>query len=258
MKTDVVNRLRVASPCPISWEQMAGNDRVRFCQVCDLNVYNIAELTRKEATALVSDTEGRICARLFRRSDGTVITRDCPVGLRAIRRRVARTTGAIFATVVALSSAVFGQKPAKKDSSCKQQVTISRKQSDAEAGVVTGTILDVQGAIVVGGRIKLIDQKSKSSVDATSDEKGYFRIAVSGPGAYEVMAEVPGFKKLRIADLTIASHETITLAMILTPDNADITVLVGVIGDDPLIDISKPSGTTIMSGDMIRRLPIPR
>lgn len=256
MKTDVVNRLRVASPCPISWEQMTGNDRVRFCQVCNLHVYNIAELTRKEATALVSDTEGRICARLFRRNDGTVITRDCPVGLRAIRRRVARTTGAIFATVVALSSAVFGQKPAKKDdSSCKQQVTIARTQSDKEGGF-TGTLVDPNGAVVAGARITIVDRKSKSSLETTSDEEGRFRIPVATPRTYDLIVELPGFTKLEVPQLAVTAKETVTLALVLAP--ATTTVLVGVIGNDPMIDISRPGGTTIITREIIQRLPIPR
>ena len=256
MKTDIVNRLRIASPCPISWAQMTGNDRVRFCQVCNLNVYNIAELTRSEATALVGETEGRFCARLFRRSDGTVITRDCPVGLRAVRRRVARRTAAIFATVVALSSAVFGQKPAKKDdSSCKPQVTISRKQSDTEAGVVTGTILDPVGAVVAGARIRL-ERKSKESHNATSDDDGCFRITASNAGVYDLVVETAGFEQLKVAQMSIASKETVNVTLILTPEAT--TVLVGVIGIDPMIDTSKPGGTTIITREMIQRLPIPR
>ena len=257
MKTDVVDRLRIASPCPISWAQMTGNDRVRFCQVCNLNVYNIAELTRSEASELVSETEGRFCARLFRRSDGTVITRDCPEGLRAIRRRVARRTAAIFATVVALSSAVFGQKPGKKDdSSCKQQVTISRKQSDGDAGVVTGTILDPVGAVVAGARIRLNERKSKKSLDATSDDEGCFRISASNVGVYDLVVETPGFEQLKVVQLSIASKETVNVTLVLTPEGT--TVLVGLIAITPMIDTSKPGGTTIITREIIERLPIPR
>ena len=94
MKSQIkLDRLRIASPCPASWEQMTGDDRARFCELCNLHVYNIAELTASEAKSLIANAEGRICARLYRRSDGTVITKDCPVGLRAIRRRVARIAG---------------------------------------------------------------------------------------------------------------------------------------------------------------------
>ena len=69
-----IDRLRIATPCPISWEQMTGNSRVRFCGNGQLNVYNISELSRSEAEALIASTEGRLCARLFRRADGTILT----------------------------------------------------------------------------------------------------------------------------------------------------------------------------------------
>lgn len=61
---------------------MAGDDRVRFCSACKLNVYNLSGMSRKEATELFTLIEGRLCVRLFRRLDGTVLTRDCPVGMK--------------------------------------------------------------------------------------------------------------------------------------------------------------------------------
>src|SRR5262249_21267818 len=102
MKTsDRIDYLRVASPCPVSWDEMIGDDRVRFCDLCQLRVHNIASRTRPEALVLIRKAEGsRICARLYRRTDGTIITKDCPVGLRAIRRRVATVAGAVFATLM--------------------------------------------------------------------------------------------------------------------------------------------------------------
>src|SRR6266849_4080752 len=112
-----LDHLRIASPCPVGWEQMAGDDRVRFCEQCSLRVYNISAMTRNEAETLIANTEGHICARLYRRSDGTIITKDCPVGLRAIRRRVAKIAGAVFAAVMSLAGSVAGQKPASKDKS---------------------------------------------------------------------------------------------------------------------------------------------
>ena len=77
-----LNQIRIASPCPVSWEQMIGDNRVRFCGECQLNVYNFGELSRTEAEELLRSTEGRLCGRLYRRADGMVITKDCPVGFR--------------------------------------------------------------------------------------------------------------------------------------------------------------------------------
>jgi hypothetical protein len=83
---------------------MEGDDRVRHCSLCQQAVYDVSALTRTEATALITKSTGRLCLRLFRRADGTVMTRDCPVGvLRAAQPRLAGVVGAwAFVFLVAL------------------------------------------------------------------------------------------------------------------------------------------------------------
>jgi hypothetical protein len=80
--------LKVVAPCPLRWDQLAGNDRVRFCGHCQQNVYNVASLTMEEAMRLIQRCEGRACMRLQRRADGTVITRDCFHVVRLARQRI--------------------------------------------------------------------------------------------------------------------------------------------------------------------------
>jgi len=88
---------------------MKGDQRVRFCGECRLNVYNLSEMRREEAEAFVSQREGRTCVRFFRREDGTVLTKDCPVGLRALRQRFVRATAALCGILFALlSGTLFG------------------------------------------------------------------------------------------------------------------------------------------------------
>lgn len=95
----VVHDVQIASPCKADWNQMEGDERTRYCGMCKLNVYNISEMTTEEAEKLLSDTTGRVCTRLFRRKDGTVLTKDCPVGLRAVRLKLATMYGAGLAAV---------------------------------------------------------------------------------------------------------------------------------------------------------------
>ena len=168
---------------------MAGDDRVRFCDLCNLHVYNIAQLTGREAEQLIGRTEGRVCARLYRRTDGTIITKDCPVGLRAIRRRAAKVAGAVFATIMSLCSIVVGQKPSSKDkSSCKQQVTVVRKLSDSasDSGVVAGTLLDQNGPVDARAKVFITDRKTKKSCETESNNDGHFLLAGLAPGTYDV------------------------------------------------------------------------
>ena len=90
---DALDQVKIAKPCSASWEAMQGDDRTRFCSKCRLNVYNVAGIDRAEALALLSAGE-KVCLRIYRRDDGTVITRDCPVGLRTDRRK--STAKAVF------------------------------------------------------------------------------------------------------------------------------------------------------------------
>jgi len=100
----VLDGLRIASPCGEDWNKMTGDERVRACARCRLNVYNLSELTRAEAEALIISKEGNLCVRIYRRADGTIITRDCPVGLRAARLKLLRLAGAAAALLVVLAT----------------------------------------------------------------------------------------------------------------------------------------------------------
>lgn len=88
--------IRVASPCPANWDEMFGDERIRFCGECKLNVYNLSGMTRREAEDLITNWEGQLCVRFFRRADGTVLTKDCPVGWAAVKRRLSRAATAVF------------------------------------------------------------------------------------------------------------------------------------------------------------------
>lgn len=104
MQTDleILDSIRIAAPCPAAWTQMAGDERARFCGQCQKHVYNLSAMSAADAVALIREKEGQLCGRLFRRADGTVITSDCPIGLRAIARRTRRVVAACLAAVFAL------------------------------------------------------------------------------------------------------------------------------------------------------------
>jgi hypothetical protein len=108
MTSRVLDRVRVAAPCKAEWKWMYGNDRVRFCSQCNLNVYNLSAMTREEAELLVLQTEDRLCVRFYRRSDGTVLTRNCPVGLQRIKNRLTNTKNHIITALLGLAAYVGG------------------------------------------------------------------------------------------------------------------------------------------------------
>jgi hypothetical protein len=100
-----LDQVRIASPCNVGWTNMRGDDRVRFCDHCRKNVYNLSAMTKQEAEALLKEKEGRLCISIFRRKDGTILTADCPVGLRLARRAAIRSVAAV-ASVIGILLAV--------------------------------------------------------------------------------------------------------------------------------------------------------
>ena len=124
-KNDLLKRVRIATPCPAAWEQMDGDERVRFCGSCRQNVYNLSEMSRNEALALVRGVEEgeRHCFRFFQRKDGTMMTRDCPVGVRLLRRRLAYT---VSCGVILIAHALGGLMGSRRSGSVTEELAAVR------------------------------------------------------------------------------------------------------------------------------------
>ncbi len=122
-----LDNVRVAAPCSADWEQMIGNERARFCGQCNLNVYNLSSMTKSEAESFIARNEGSVCVRFYRRRDGSIITDNCPVGLRAIRRRMSYIGRAVasaalsFFTGLGVYEVFFGSSAL--DNPWRQEVT---------------------------------------------------------------------------------------------------------------------------------------
>lgn len=98
----MLDRISIAAPCSADWDAMPGTDRVRHCAQCNKNVYNVSAMTRRQAEALLRETEGRLCTRFYRRQDGTILTENCPVGFKAIERRISRVAGAAMSALATI------------------------------------------------------------------------------------------------------------------------------------------------------------
>ncbi len=102
-----LNNIKIASPCSANWAGMYGNERKRFCGDCKLNVYNISGMTLTAAEDLLERSEGRLCIRYYQRADGTILTKDCPVGLAKIRQRVVVGATAVVTLIFSFMAGLF-------------------------------------------------------------------------------------------------------------------------------------------------------
>jgi hypothetical protein len=63
---------------------MSGDDTIRFCPKCQLNVYNFAEMTEAKVNQLLIEREGKVCAKIYQRASGSLVTKDSPVAFRIL------------------------------------------------------------------------------------------------------------------------------------------------------------------------------
>jgi Carboxypeptidase regulatory-like domain len=187
--------IRIASPCSADWNRMAGNERVRYCPDCNLNVYNFSEMPDADIESILTRRDGRLCARFYQRSDGTMLTHNCPVGLRAVVRRVATFAGAALAAVMSVGPA-FARAPLASHVPALFQIQPAQTELSLE-------VFDTSGATVSKARITIVDEKTKVRVYGETDAKGRLRLADLPTGNYEITVVVPGFKELKQSHVSV-------------------------------------------------------
>jgi hypothetical protein len=149
--------IQIASPCSADWEAMVGDDRRRYCGDCKLHVYNLSDMTSDEALDFISQREGRTCIRMYKRPDGTIITRDCPVGLRAVRMKIVRialATVGMLAAIAFSALAALGRVPGAKAYLSQGKVDRMRELYSPPPPVITGKLAPpgpIQGNVAVMG-----------------------------------------------------------------------------------------------------------
>jgi hypothetical protein len=203
---DKLGSWKVASPCTASWESMRGDDQVRFCGHCSKNVYNLSAMSRSDAEALLRRTEGRVCTHFYRRLDGTILTADCPVGLRAKAARFRRRASVALAGMFGIASAALAQAP-------QTQAPLIQVETDAKA-VLSGVVKDPTGAALANALVVALNPKTGREVKATSDGSGSFRIESLAKAAYIVRISSPGFSTFS-KEVNLGPGETAKIEAVL-------------------------------------------
>lgn len=233
-----LKNIRVASPCRADWAQMIGDDRVRHCQECKLNVYNLSEMSRREAEELIAGHEGRLCVRFYQRADGTVLTRDCPVGFRQLVRKASRVAGAALSALMSVSF-------------CAAQTTANgapqATQNDQKKAGIMVTVIDPQGAVVPGAQVTAVQEGTGFPFTTVADSSGLAALQRLSPGAYRLEITAKWFKVSRTS-LNITADKVEKITVKLTPGKDAVTVVVGA----ALIPVKESTVTHTFEGDLLR------
>ena len=106
---EVLARFTIPTPCPMRWESMSGDDRIRHCAACDKHVYNLTEMAPDEIVSVLSplrERGGEVCGRAFQRADGTLTASGFQPGRTAARGWQFRIRS--FMALIAALAAMFG------------------------------------------------------------------------------------------------------------------------------------------------------
>jgi len=95
-----LDNLILSYACPVDWSSMEGDERERHCKQCSKTVFNISDLSKKEANEYLQQrSNASHCVKFYLRSDGTITTDDCPRILRPVRN-TARFIGRVASGLV--------------------------------------------------------------------------------------------------------------------------------------------------------------
>jgi hypothetical protein len=185
----------VKTPCSESWDEMFGDDKVRFCSHCAKSVHNLSGMRPTEINKLVAQSNGNLCVRYIKKPDGKMVT------IADKLHQIVRRTGVAAGTLAAglsLSAMVYAQGEAMvKKPNQTQNDGKSNKQKPKQRTTtadISFVIYDAMNAVVPNAKVTLVNQTTRKNYTVLSNDEGVAVFDMIENGEYEVSAVAPGFR----------------------------------------------------------------
>lgn len=206
---DLSNQLKIKNPCSANWDQMIGNDWVRFCEHCQLTVNDLTPLTPKRVRRLIAESKGRLCVRYQHGPDGNILLKPVEQQLHQIRRRISKfATGAFTATLTFAS----GVSQLQAHHNSRQQIVMRELGSAVEAitfgSTVNGKVTDPAGSLIPGATVFLEPNEKSYNYGTTTNQEGQYSFGGLEPGTYKLTVEAIGFAKRTVESIVVGVNET--------------------------------------------------
>jgi hypothetical protein len=118
---------------------------------------------------------------------------------------------------------------------------------------IQGVVQDPSGAVVPNALVKFVNLGTNITGETTTNEAGFYRFNSLAPGAYDVIAEVKGFKT-QILKLTLTTNQSrdlnIDLEVQASAESVSVTV------EAPPIDTNETRQQLTIAQDKLRDLPL--
>ncbi|HOQ46493.1 MAG TPA: TonB-dependent receptor [Bryobacteraceae bacterium] len=122
-------------------------------------------------------------------------------------------------------------------------------------GSITGTVTDPSGAVVPNANVEVINKAMGTRITLKTNEAGVYNALYLIPGRYQVVVEIPGFKKAIHDDIEVRIDDRIAVNVQLEVGVAEQTVTVT--GETPLLSTETASTGTVVDSRRVTELPIP-
>lgn len=191
----------VKDPCSESWDEMTGNDEVRFCSHCAKSVNNISTMTRKEARKLVLRSNGTICLHYIQnpRKGGPLFAPQ----LVKIARRTGLAAGVLGASIAA-AQPVFAQ-------GSPQPVSVIRADqipvSDGSPAKMSGTVYDQAGAVIQFAFVSIINKENGDYRSVSTNAEGVYEFTDLPAGKYSLKIDAAGFQTYELKEFTVGDGD---------------------------------------------------
>ena len=210
-KKKLIDAIEVKSPCSESWDEMQGNDQVRFCSHCAKSVNNLSEMTRREAVRLVRTSGGNLCIRYIKhpKTSKPLFAEN----LYRITRRASGLAAGVITATISLSTAAYAQgsadtlRPTAAAEKTNDDAHVTRKPAGEANGRIFGVVSDATGAVIVAAKILLINEGTGEVKDIASNDAGVYEFSGLSAGNYRMKISANGFAPRDMNGLTVRGDE---------------------------------------------------
>jgi len=124
-------------------------------------------------------------------------------------------------------------------------------------GVLTGTVRDAQGGVLPGATVEVSSPALIEKIRvATTDGSGQWRIVDLRPGAYSIVAALPGFTTFRRDGVLISGSQILTIPIELRVGGIQESITVT--GETPVVDVQSVRREVVLDHDIVQTIPAAR
>jgi hypothetical protein len=205
---------------------MIGNDRVRFCEHCQLTVHNIDRASPKQIRRLIARSRGRLCVNYMEPAPQRP---PAPV-LYKIGRRTSVIAASAFSATLSIATAVAATPNLKptafpNDAAFATHRWVNQSLTSGDSRLY-GYVFDPNGAVIAGAAVTLTHSEANLPYHSFTGTDGQYQFEGLKPGTYHLKVSSKGFETSDLPNLSVRVNDNnrIDQTLSIAPVEAEVTI----------------------------------